>query len=215
MSFPNGVRLSDSIASKIIEGGFPSDLDGLRFNAALNIWEFVPFGGGGAVLWTVLGDYEAAIAEGSHNFNFAAVDFDNDSKLVLVISGSVSAAGVSILLRINTDVTANYFGDGFLITAGVEVILDRNALTTMDLSNTTLHSGVNEEFNINADIFLAKSGTFNRPTVGSMSASTRGLQEMAGRLLVVTASITDITVLTSSSTWQIGTRMTLYKVARA
>jgi len=47
MSFPNGVRLSDSIASKIIEGGFPSDLDGLRFSAALNIWEFVPFGGGG------------------------------------------------------------------------------------------------------------------------------------------------------------------------
>jgi len=47
MSFPNGVRLSDSIASKIIEGGFPADLDGLRFSAALNIWEFVPFGGGG------------------------------------------------------------------------------------------------------------------------------------------------------------------------
>jgi len=46
MSFPNGVRLSDSIASKIIQGGFPADLDGLRFNAALNIWEFVPFGGG-------------------------------------------------------------------------------------------------------------------------------------------------------------------------
>jgi len=47
LSLPDGPRLSDSIASKIIQGGFPSNLDGLRFNSALNIWEFVPFGGGG------------------------------------------------------------------------------------------------------------------------------------------------------------------------
>jgi len=55
MSFPNGVRLSDSIASKLIEGGFPVDLDGLRFSAALNIWEFVPFGGGGGAGASFLG----------------------------------------------------------------------------------------------------------------------------------------------------------------
>jgi len=47
LSFQDGKRNSDSIASKLIAAGFPADLDGLRFSAALNIWEFVPFGGGG------------------------------------------------------------------------------------------------------------------------------------------------------------------------
>lgn len=45
----DGKRNSDSIASKLIQGGFPSDLDFLQFNAALNQWIFTA-SGGGAVL---------------------------------------------------------------------------------------------------------------------------------------------------------------------
>jgi len=44
----DGKRNSDSIASKLIAAGFPANLDGLRFSSALNLWEFAPFGGGGA-----------------------------------------------------------------------------------------------------------------------------------------------------------------------
>jgi len=52
MSFPNAPRLSDSIASKLVEGGEPSNLDNLQFNSVTNLWEFVAGGGGGAFLWT-------------------------------------------------------------------------------------------------------------------------------------------------------------------
>jgi len=42
LSFPDKLRLSDSIASKLIIGGAPTTEQFLRFNAALNLWEFVP-----------------------------------------------------------------------------------------------------------------------------------------------------------------------------
>jgi len=50
LSQQDGKRNSDSIASKLIQGGAPVDLDGLRFSTALNVWEFAPFGGGGATV---------------------------------------------------------------------------------------------------------------------------------------------------------------------
>ena len=71
-------------------------------------------------LWTVLGDYEATVAEASHNFNFTAVDFDDDSELVLVMDISVTAA-LALLLRINSITTTNYFCDGRRIQAGWDI----------------------------------------------------------------------------------------------
>ena len=53
---------------------------------------------GGTSLWTVLGDYEASSEEGTKTFSFDAVDFDDDSYLVLEIDGdSVLAFNLLIL----------------------------------------------------------------------------------------------------------------------
>jgi len=97
MSFPNGVRLSDSIASKIIEGGFPSDLDGLRFSAALNIWEFVPFGGGGGltfarVVKTVDEIVNNSIVLQDDNEIFAAIAADTWYGFMLILNINSNAA---------------------------------------------------------------------------------------------------------------------------
>jgi len=48
LSFPDAPRLSDSIASKLVEGGVPANLQILQFNSVTNLWEFVAAGGGGA-----------------------------------------------------------------------------------------------------------------------------------------------------------------------
>lgn len=213
MSFPDGVRLSDSIASKIIEGGVPSDLDGLRFNAALNIWEFVPFGGGGTGLWTVLGDYEAAIAEASHVFSFAAVDFDDDSLLMLVFDGSLTASA-SILMRINADATANYFIDGYRISSSVQTLIDINTSTSMELVNSTLTAG-DQTIKGVVTIQLSNGALIDRPVINSHFHPLTQEQVIGAILNIDSASITDVEVLLSGSTWQIGTRMTLYKLARA
>jgi len=104
MSFPNGVRLSDSIASKIVEGGFPANLDGLRFNSALNIWEFVPFGGGGGGFWEELARTTLAIAGDTISVTPIAV---REHLMILVSVADVGGA-IRAALRFNGDAGANY-----------------------------------------------------------------------------------------------------------
>jgi len=73
----DGKRNTDSIASKLIAAGFPADLDGLRFNAALNIWEFAAFGGTGTPHMLIIchldddpnSDTEFASTQGSQFLN--------------------------------------------------------------------------------------------------------------------------------------------------
>lgn len=170
----------------------------------------------GPSLWSVLGDYEAAIAEATHTFTFTAVDFDDDSELVLVIDGSATAA-FSLLARINADSTNNYLVDGFRVASGVETLIDLNAQTSMDILNSALIAGANFTFWGTAKFGLMKGATSDFPICYShmMGAFQAGLESKASRLGVDDTSITDITILTSTSTWKIGTRMTLYKVARA
>ncbi len=167
-------------------------------------------------LWTVLGDYEAATAEASHNFNFSAVDFDNDSELVLVIDLGVTLALI-LQLRINADTSANYFTDGRIINGGVETLVDLGGIAAYQILSTTSLGAVNASGFAEVHIGLPKAGTQDRPLFYSFGGSGSGPvnESYAGSLNKTVSSITDVEVRTSTSTWQIGTRMTLYKVARS
>lgn len=167
-------------------------------------------------LWDRLGDYEAAIAEASHVFNFAAIDFDDDSILILVIDGSATLA-LALQLRINTIATASYNTDGYFIRAGAQTLIDLNGQTTIEIGSATIINGVNRSFFGEVKIGLNKSGTLDRPkTLSSLGTdSGSGTQVVNGLLDSAEASLTDIEVRTSVSTWQIGTRMTLYRIQRA
>ena len=169
------------------------------------------FPAGGA--WRIIGKHEALVPESSFIFSFLAIDFDDDSQLVLVMDGSITAPLV-IQLRINNNATANYFFDGRTIAGGIEIIIDGNVQTQMEISNTTLHSNVNEQFHGNVLIYLAKSGSLKVPTMQALMVGERGSQVMMGKINANTPSITDVEVRTSTSTWQTGTRMTLYRVKR-
>jgi len=205
----DGPRGSETIASKFIQGGFPTNNQVIAFNAANNRWEFVAQGG---ALWTVLGDYEAAAPEASHNFNFPAITFDDDSMLVLEYDLAPTAV-FSLLMRINTNATANYFVDGRRINGGTETLIDLNSQNTIELINTAITStlvGLAGRVNI----YLGKGATTDRPFIDGIGGSS-GQQVIRGQLSNDEVSITDIEIRTSTSTWKIGGRATLYRVSRA
>jgi len=163
--------------------------------------------------WALLGDYEAAIAEGSHVFNFPAIDFDDDSKLVLVVDGNASAA-LDLQLRINTLATAIYFTDGRKIAGGVETLIDLNGQTFIRLLGGI---AINQDFAGICEILLPKAGAGANDQPHTISTFGSGLPEqdqVLGLMTTSQASITDVEVLTSTSTWPAGTRMTLYRVQR-
>ena len=169
-----------------------------------------------STLWSVLGDYEATSAEASHNFNFTAVDFDDDSKLVLAIDGNATAT-FDLLGRINTIATSNYFTDALTVIAGSQVLIDTNTATAFTIIPTSLI--ISSQFNFSAivEIQLSKSSVDqNEPLCNTRSQGDAGVFYGRGRKTGVDeTSITDIEVRTSTSTWVIGTRITLYLVARA
>jgi len=133
MSFPNGVRLSDSIASKLIEGGFPVNLDGLRFNAALNIWEFVPFGGGGGTthVWSLsLGRDDPANALEWNSLVGGQNVFAVNELNVIQVLGRIATFS-----RIGIDVQANsQIVDGALQFRVNQISVNQSAVITAGLT---------------------------------------------------------------------------------
>jgi len=177
---------------------------------------YVDAGGGGGGVLSVIETYEASIAEGSHTFTFAGIDFDDDSELLLVYDLSATAA-FSLLMRINGITALSYFVDGRRITGGAETLIDLNSLGSGQLQSSTIINGANSGATGRVKIGLIKAGTNDKPTwsaEGSGSALAGG-EVYSGLLFVNMASITSIRIFTSTSTWQIGTRMTLYRLARA
>ena len=167
-------------------------------------------------LWTVIGDHEATTAESSHNFNFTAVDFDDDSHLVLIID-IASTAALALRLRLNSVTTGDYDMDGRRITGGAETLLDQNSAAFHEIASATLLSGAGKASVLVIQIGLGKAGGGDRPQVHSHASSTASTVDelLSGQLNIAQTDLTDVTVLTSTSTWILGTRMTLYKVARA
>jgi len=166
------------------------------------------------LLWEALGDYEAATAENSHTFSFTAVDFDDDSMLVLVID-VVATASFILGMRLNTDATANYYNDGRQIIGGTETLLDINAQNEWEIADANLITVGNENTFAIIQLALHKGGTLDRGTMHAMVSTGSGQRVVDGFFDVNTSSLTDVEVLTSTSTWKTGSRITLYKVPRA
>lgn len=167
-------------------------------------------------LWSVLGDYEATEAEASHNFSFTAVDFDDDSKLVLVIDMQATAQ-LALLLRINEQTGSSYHFDGSRITGGAETLIDGSADSSFTIGSTSVINSADRNIGIIIDIQLAKGGVNDYPLIHSRGefGNLAGTENVSGALIVNSTNIVDIDILTSTSTWKVGTRATLYKVARA
>lgn len=167
-----------------------------------------------AGLLEVIETYEATVAEDEHTFTFAAVDFDDVSKLMLV-ADLAAVALLSLQMQINGDVSTNYSTSGRRISGG-EVLINLTSQDSMQLATSTAFSGGNRGGQVNVDIGLHKGGASTRPTANSTVVGAVGTdQEVLGSALAVnTSSISSLRVFTSGNNWNIGARMTLYKLSR-
>ena len=166
-------------------------------------------------LWTVLGDYEASIAESSHEFSFTAVDFDDDSFLFLTFDGGVSSQ-LALELIINGDVTG-YSITGFRIdTVPAQTLIQANTQTEWSLASTNIVTDGAGSLTGNVIIQIPKGVANNQPSMKSdFTGNSNKKEVLSGQQVTDTTSISSVQVQTSTSTWRIGTRITLYKVSRA
>jgi len=204
------ITYSNGTALQILNLGSATDI--LTVNGGATAPEWVTPVAAGS-LWSVLGNYVAAGAEDSHNFNFTAVDFDDYSKLILTIDGNATDT-LSVNIRINTSSAAQYYTDGDRISAGTETIIDINTATEGTLMDSALSAGGGQGFCVIADILLPAHVSDNFPQTYSRSSTNTATQVSRVNFNVDTSSITDIEIR-SSADWDTGTRITLYKLARA
>jgi len=164
------------------------------------------------IKWDLIETYEAAVAESSHVFSFAAIDFDADSFLVITIDG-VATATFILQMRFNTIATANYDTHGSSIIGVVQTFINSVNQTSFELMSSA-DVIANRLINGMSKIFLEKGSTgLNWPSCINDYGSSPAIHSQ-GLLTTDTASLTDIEILTSTSTWKIGTRITLYRVNR-
>jgi len=169
-------------------------------------------GGGG--LLSVLGTYEAESAEATHTFTFTAVDFEDDSLLILEFDGNASAI-MAITIRINGESGSVYLTDGTTVAGGTQTILDDNNDTSGSLWSASIQADGGRAFAIVANISLSTGGNSdNYPEILSRACMWDGVQTSRVNVSAGETSITSVEIL-SSDNWEIGARATLYKLARA
>ena len=164
-------------------------------------------------LWSVLADYEATGNDATETLSFAAVDFDDDSLIIVVIDGDTNAA-LELQMRPNNLVGGSYYTDGHRLDAGVETLLDVNGQTSWPIvTATTLNAAL--EFHAIITIQLNKAGADRIWIVSECSVYQNGFERNIGHYIGGPTSLSSIVIKTSTSTWALGTRITVYKVARA
>jgi len=164
------------------------------------------------LIWDLIETYEASIAEGSKTFTFTEITFDDDSELVLVMDGAVTAS-LALEIAVNGDTTTNYFTDGRRISAGTETIIDINSAEFWTVASTSILGIANQNFFGNIRFMRSKALTLDRPNMISEFIGA-GQEQVSCQLTSVETGISSIEVNTSTSTWGIGTRFSLYRVRR-
>ena len=171
---------------------------------------------GGSGLITSIGDYVAGSAEGSKEFTISGVDFDTHSYILVVFDGSITAAA-AVLMQLNGQIGSDYRMDGRRLTAAVETLLENNAGTSHELCSNTLCSQADDSFVGEVKIYHDQaSGTIITSFIGDAYGKTQQIDEHhSGCLNIAVTSLTTIKILTSTSTWKTGTRISVYKVSRS
>jgi len=177
------------------------------------VWASV--GGGGA--WSVIGNYKSTSLDASKTFSSLAVDFDDYSEVV-VVCDMANTANCDVEIRINAISSTKYFTDGWQIKDGTDTIIDRNSNTAWVIMPSAL--GQNNTWTCINHIQLSgvTGGGDNNPkcnTVGRAEGLNGGAYMVTSGLRSVETNIDSVEVIANGTTFQVGSRITVYKVARA
>jgi len=189
-----------------------SDDDILTLASGLPSWAAAAGGG----LWSVIGNYEAASAEATTTLSFDAVDFDDDSFLYLVLDGAASAATTTLELRFDDDSTANYHGTFRRQKDSSETMGSFSGQDSAEIGSANLFNAASHGFTGFAHISMNKAGTMdNVSCISQLYGDNLNTIEWDWFQLDVVKSDISSLVILAAANWMIGTRFTLYKVARA
>jgi len=165
-------------------------------------------------LWEPIDDYEASSAEATKTFSFTGVTMDDHSKIVVVYDGSTSAS-MTLNFRINQITSSSYHTDGTSTIGGTTTSLDLGASTSGQLWGTGQLTAANNLFQGTIDVYLTKGsgGSGDLPFSSHNGVGNGTQRNVSIRLISDQTSITDVTIF-GSQNWNIGTRITVYKVKR-
>jgi len=187
------------------QGGPLSDLSLLNTDLIIDLHKY-----------ELLHNYEASVAEATHTFTPAsALDFDTYSEIRVIFDG-ITTASLALELIVNGERGINdYIGTGkrFAITP-TETLISENA-PQWTLATTTMLSGVNNAFFGEITLGANSTGGANDLLINSRF-NTVGISEekTGGNQTDTIDEITSILIETSTSTWVIGTKMTVYGIKR-
>jgi hypothetical protein len=134
--------------------------------------------------------------------------------LVIIVQAAVTTGSVALRMQFNSDTGANY-SSTWLSGTGTSVISGRTSGTTyMKIDeysgmNTTLGQGLNV-----INVMNYANATTYKTALTRPGRADLGTDEVVG-LWRNTAAITTITLLTSSSTFVVGSTFNLYGIAAA
>jgi len=192
-----------------LAGGTSGDV--LTANGAGVAPSYQTAGGGGA--WSVIGNYIATGAEKTTTFSSLAVDFDDYSEVVVSVDLSLTA-GEDIDMQINGVTSSSYYTDGWQVQDNSDSIIDRDGVSAVLIAPASLVQ-TNEITCIN-HIQLTNTIGDKFPNIATVA---RG-EGLNGGVYMVASSLrsseTDIDAITikANENWNIGSRMTVYKVSR-
>jgi len=164
--------------------------------------------------WTTIEDHEASTTEASFTFTIdPAIDFDDDSMIILVCDYEATAA-FALEMTIN-GLAAGYHDDGYRIVGGAETLINVDAAALGIIATATLSVANNTTAGL-VEIMLGKAGIADAPVFLSrfVGGAGLGIEVMSHSVDDAEASINEVKIETSTSTWKAGSRFTLYKVAR-
>ena len=154
-----------------------------------------------------LGRYSAKKAESTKTFNLAGVDIvDKYSKIIVQIDLQPSA---SLELQMTLNGIASYFQDGNSSIGGTQAAIDITQ-STLRLGSTSVITAVDQTTNCDVEISAMKGTSANLRIFWHLGTVTVGDESGSGGCAANPTTLDTIVIQTSTSTWKVGTVITVY-----
>lgn len=163
----------------------------------------------------LLDEYTAASAESTKTFTFSpALDNDTYSKIIIQVMYRGTAAQ-NLLCVWNGETGANYYGGGQRFTSSTLAYISISAASSLQVASSTILSGANADLDgqiamqwIRSNLMTVDSKLGKLQTVGTFE-QVFGYNDQSND-----ATLSTLTIKTSTSTWAIGTKFSVYGVLR-
>ncbi len=142
------------------------------------------------------------------------IDFNDVAYLQLEMDVTPSAQ-LKLQIQYNGDASANYYMAGKYITAGAETLLTESGQTAGTITGThTFSAADNSAFVLTQIGLINATNAFVYAVSHIVAQNGSTLEETMTELAIDKTSLTEIKIITSTSTWKANSRFSLYRIMR-